>query len=109
MGAGIVEFDREAVKAGLAEGTILLVDVREPHERAAGHIPGSVGMALSAFDPGALAEAEGRLVVFACNSGVRTLKAIAMARAAGFDLNAHYPGSFRDWVMAGEPVAVDEA
>ncbi len=29
------------LKAGLADGSIVLVDVREPHEFAAGHIPGA--------------------------------------------------------------------
>jgi 3-mercaptopyruvate sulfurtransferase SseA len=32
---------RDEVKAGLADGSIALVDVREPHEFAAGHIPGA--------------------------------------------------------------------
>ena len=47
----IVDLDRQAVKAGLQDGSIVLVDVREPHEFAAGHIPGSVSMPLSVFDP----------------------------------------------------------
>ena len=38
---GVVDLDREAVKSGLADGSLVLVDVREPHEFAAGHIPGS--------------------------------------------------------------------
>jgi rhodanese-related sulfurtransferase len=39
---GHVDLDREEVKRGLAEGSIHLIDVREPHEFAAGHIPGSI-------------------------------------------------------------------
>ena len=53
-GSPVVDLDREAVKRGLADGSILLVDVREPHEFAAGHIPGSVSMPLSTFDPDAI-------------------------------------------------------
>jgi rhodanese-related sulfurtransferase len=99
--APIVDLDREAVQSGLAGGSLVLVDVREPHEFAAGHIPGSVSMPLSRFDPGALPE--GR-VVFSCAAGVRSLRAAEFAQAAGRDLREHYRGGFKDWVEAGEPV-----
>ena len=52
----VIDLDREAVRQGLREGSILLVDVREPHEFAAGHIPGSVSHPLSTFDPSTLPE-----------------------------------------------------
>jgi rhodanese-related sulfurtransferase len=101
MIAPIVDVDRETVKAGLADGSIVLVDVREPHEFAAGHIPGSVSMPLSRFDPEALPE--GR-VVFSCASGIRSVRAAEFAQAAGRDLREHYRGGFKDWVQAGESV-----
>jgi rhodanese-related sulfurtransferase len=97
----IVDLDREAVKSGLAGGSLVLVDVREPHEFAAGHVPGSVSMPLSRFDPDALPE--GR-VVFSCAAGVRSVRAAQVAQAAGRDLREHYRGGFKDWVEAGEPV-----
>jgi rhodanese-related sulfurtransferase len=34
----------------LADGSVLLIDVREPNEFASGHIPGSVSFPLSDFD-----------------------------------------------------------
>jgi rhodanese-related sulfurtransferase len=98
----IVDLDRETVKTGLSDGSITLVDVREPHEFAAGHIPGSVSMPLSAFDPGALPE--GR-VVFSCAAGNRSVRAAEFAQAFGRDIREHYKGGFKDWVAAGEPVA----
>lgn len=104
MADDIIVLDREDVKQGLADGSILLVDVREPHEWAAGHIPGTVSMPLSRFDPAELAERGGLRVVFSCASGARTLRAIAIAREEGHDFNCHYAGSYRDWVTAGEPV-----
>ncbi|HEV2560108.1 MAG TPA: rhodanese-like domain-containing protein [Microvirga sp.] len=97
----IVDLDREAVKEGLAAGTLTLVDVREPHEFAAGHIPGSLSMPLSAFDPASLPE--GR-VVFSCAAGIRSQRAAEFAQAAGRDLREHYKGGFKDWVQSGEPV-----
>lgn len=101
----VVDLDRDDIKRGLADGSLLLVDVREPHEFAAGHIPGSVSHPLSQFDPAALPEAEGRRIVFSCRSGNRSVTAIERARAAGLDLREHYRGGFKDWSESGEPVA----
>lgn len=103
----VVDLDRETIKQGLSNGTLLLIDVREPHEFARGRIPGSVSHPLSAFDPEALRAliaADGRRAVFSCASGVRSIHAIAAAQEAGLDLNEHYAGAFKDWYGSGEPV-----
>jgi rhodanese-related sulfurtransferase len=104
-GERVVDLDRDEVKRGLAEGSLLLVDVREPHEFAAGHIPGSVSHPLSGFDPSALPVEEGRRIVFSCASGVRSVRAIEFAQGSGLDLREHYKGGFKDWSASGEPVA----
>lgn len=104
---GIVDLDRAAVKAGLADGTLLVVDVREPHEYAQGHIPGSVSFPLSQFDPEALrrlVQEDGRRPVLSCAAGVRSARALEYAQACGLPLSEHYVGGFKDWAMAGEPV-----
>jgi rhodanese-related sulfurtransferase len=98
------DFTLDELKDGLASRSILLVDVREPHEFAQAHIPGAVNVPLSIFDPGAIAPQPGQTVVFSCRSGVRTLKAIAASRAAGLRYDAHFPGSMLEWTAAGEPV-----
>ena len=41
------------LKQGLADGSILLVDVREPNEWDAGHIAGAILHPMSSFDPDA--------------------------------------------------------
>ncbi|MET0605191.1 MAG: rhodanese-like domain-containing protein [Beijerinckiaceae bacterium] len=102
---GVIEVDFDEVTKGMADGTMLLVDVREPHEYAAGHIPGAILFPLSTFEPDDLpAPAPGQTIVFACRTGSRTLRAIAAAQAAGLDLRTHYKGSFTDWVARGGPV-----
>lgn len=103
----VVDLDRETIKRGLAEGSLLLIDVREEHEFARGHIPGSVSMPLSTFDPQtlrALIGGDGRRPVFSCASGVRSVHALAAAQGAGLDLAEHYAGAFKDWYAAGEPI-----
>ncbi len=96
---------REELKQGLADGSITLIDVREPNEYAAGHIPGAILLPLSRFDPALLPNEPGKRVVFSCRSGLRTQRAIEMARLGGRrDACAHYAGSMNDWLAAGEPV-----
>ncbi|MCA0399579.1 MAG: rhodanese-like domain-containing protein [Proteobacteria bacterium] len=100
----ITDLARDDIKSGLAAGTMLVVDVREPHEYAAGHIPGAINMPLSAFDPRRLPMDEGKRTVLSCAAGVRSMQAAMLARSAGVAIDAHYRGGFKDWLMAGEPV-----
>jgi rhodanese-related sulfurtransferase len=94
------------LKAGLADGSIILIDVREPHEYAVGHIKGSSLNPLQSFDPAALPPAEsGKRIVFSCRSGRRSISALGLAQQAGrSDIRAHYPGGILGWEGAGEPV-----
>jgi rhodanese-related sulfurtransferase len=98
----VIDLDRDTVKRGLADGSIVLVDVREPHEFAAGHIPGSLSHPLSSFDPMSLPE--GKRVVLSCAAGIRSARAVEFAQAFGRNVTEHYKGGFKDWVEAGEPV-----
>ena len=103
----VVDLDRDAIKSGLADGTLLVIDVREPHEYEAGHIPGSVTHPLSGFDPAALAALmaeDGRRPVFSCAAGVRSVHALAAAQNAGLPIETHYRGGFKDWYGFGEPI-----
>lgn len=98
------DLDIDDIKAGLADDTILIVDVREPHEFAAGHIPGSVSLPLSRFDPADLPNEPGKRIVLSCAAGVRSLRALEFAQAAGLAVDSHYIGGFKDWVMQGQAV-----
>ncbi len=100
----VIDLDTDAVKAGLADGTILIVDVREPQEFAAGRIPGAILRPLSQFDPADLPAAPGRRIVFSCAAGVRSRHALAFAQSAGLDLDSHYPGGFKEWATRGEEI-----
>ena len=101
----ITDLTTQDVAAGLADGSLLLVDVREPHEFAAGHIPGSVLVPLSSFDAADVPVNSGRRVVFYCAAGVRSVRAVEMAQRAGLPLDTHYKGGFKAWASAGMPIA----
>ncbi|MBP1183027.1 rhodanese-related sulfurtransferase [Methylobacterium sp. PvR107] len=103
----VVDLDREAIKRGLSEGSMLVIDVREPHEYEAGHIPGAVSHPLSSFDPQAVAALiadDGRRPVFSCASGVRSVHALMAAQNDGVAITEHYKGGFKDWYGAGETI-----
>ncbi len=100
----VTHLDLDTVKAGLVDGSMLVVDVREPHEYAMGHIPGAVLMPLSQFDPGKLPITSGKRLVFSCAAGVRSIQALAIAQDAGLTLTEHYRGGFKEWAGMGERV-----
>jgi rhodanese-related sulfurtransferase len=93
----------EEVARGLAEDSMLLVDVREPNETALERYPGAVIVPLSTFDPSQIPDPEGRQVVFACRSGRRSVTASQAAQAQGRPYDAHLAGGILAWKAAGLP------
>lgn len=91
------------VARGMTEGRILLVDVREPNETAAESYPEGVVVPLSAFDPDAIPDPQGRQVVFACRSGKRSVTASLAAQARGYPYDSHLAGGIIGWKAAGLP------
>jgi rhodanese-related sulfurtransferase len=98
----IVDFDdfEEAVGAG----AWTVVDVREPHEFAAGHIPNALNLPLSRFDP--LELPEGKPVVLICQAGGRSKNALSRARAIGRGDVRHYAGGMNGWRTRGGDVTL---
>lgn len=91
------------VEGRLARGEILLIDVREPAEFSAERITGAVSFPLSSFDPAKLPDAAGRLVVFQCGVGKRSMMALTLAQQAGLPLDTHLAGGLQAWKAAGLP------
>jgi rhodanese-related sulfurtransferase len=91
------------VARGVAENAMMLVDVREPNETAVERFPNAVILPLSAFDPAAIPDPEGRQVVFACRSGRRSVTASQAAQAAGLPYDAHLAGGILAWKARGHP------
>jgi len=100
--------DPETARRLVQSGDAVLIDVREPMERARERIAGSLSMPLSAFDPAA-PNLRDRVVVFHCKSGGRTRS--NAPRLASVDCREAYvlEGGLDAWTRAGFPVEVDRS
>ncbi len=94
--AAAVDFEtfRDLVRTGEAA----IVDVREAHEFAQGHVEGARNLPLSRFDPSALPQGP---VVLMCLSGARSAQALQIARAAGREDVRNYRESLHGWRARG--------
>ncbi len=89
------------MRDGLARGTLLLIDVREPLEFVEARIPGALLFPLSTFDARNLPDAGGKQIVFSCRSGHRSITAFTQANAGGIAAHGHLEGGIRAWIAAG--------
>lgn len=84
---------------GAGDG-VSVIDVREPHEHAAGAIPGSTLVPLSSLRAGTGAAgipASGPLVLY-CAVGARSAEALRILREAGRADAAHLAGGIQAWL-----------
>ncbi|MFF9570480.1 rhodanese-like domain-containing protein [Streptomyces sp. NPDC014685] len=96
------EVDLEVFAAELAAGAFVL-DVREPDEYLAGHVPGVHSAPLSAFDSVPYALPTGGPVYVICASGNRSLWAAAQLVARGVDALSVTDGT-AGWARTGRPL-----
>jgi len=99
----VKNLDVDEVARGLREGTMLLVDVREPNETAVESYPDAVIVPLSSFDPAQIPDPQGKRVVFACRSGRRSVTASLAAQDGGYPYDSHLAGGILAWKAAGLP------
>lgn len=101
----VPETDVTRAAARADAGEVLLLDVREDNEWAAGHAPQAVHAPMSRLS---LADVPvGRPVVAVCRSGNRSGRATAALVAAGRDV-VNMTGGMKDWAAAGLPVVQDD-
>jgi rhodanese-related sulfurtransferase len=92
-------------KSLVDQGRAVLVDIREMHEHARENIAGAALAPLSRIGAGdAEAAAQGKLVIFHCQSGMRT--ATNAGRLAGICRGEAYvlAGGLNAWKAAGLPL-----
>lgn len=100
--------DAEALKQWIDQDAVTLVDVREPSEYAAQHIPGAVLVPLSRFSPAQIPVVQDKKLVLYCRSGNRSGQAAQRLLQAGFEDVTHLSGGLPDWVEKGFPLQIDK-
>jgi len=99
--------DARTLRDWIEKNEALLIDVREAHEYARGHIPGSVPKPLSRLGSEDLPEADGRKVVVCCASGARSLIAAEKLLAAHYGGVFNLHGGMSGWQLAGFDIEQD--
>jgi rhodanese-related sulfurtransferase len=96
------EIDVQRFAAAHADGALVL-DVREPHEYVAGHVPGARLLPLGTVSARAGDLPTDRQVFVICASGNRSCTAAGLLAAAGVDAVSVIGGT-NAWSRSGRPV-----
>lgn len=88
------------------DGKVLLVDVREAHEWAAGHVPGAHHAPLSSLAQTAASIPTDKPVVFYCMMGGRSAKAVELCGQLGLPHHTHVGGGIGAWRAHGLPIVM---
>ena len=83
--------------------TFTLVDVRDPQEFSAGHIPGAINIPSDKFAAGSAVLDKNKLIVVYCNSGGRSYT--AYRKLQKLDHSKIGQSIFADWQKARLPLA----
>lgn len=90
----------------LAGQDATLVDVREPDEYAAGHIPGAIQIPLGTLQANLERIPRDRPVITYCAAGERSTSAASILERNGFAAVRNLEGGIEAWRAAGQRVAV---
>ncbi len=88
-----------------ADAQAQVVDVREPAEYGAGHIPGAINIPLRTLTQHLDQIERDRPVVLYCSSGYRSAMGVVSLHLLGYDNVQGFPPSFGGWKAAGEAVS----
>ncbi len=90
-----------------AAGEIELVDVREPREREAGHVPGSKHIEFAQLSQQAESIDRDKPLVLYCRMGGRSGVALQAFKASGYDVH-HMDGGLLAWADKGLPLEPED-
>lgn len=103
--AQIREIGIGEAKVFMAQGAVVL-DVREPEEFAAGHLPGALHIPRGILEfktPSVLQDATKTVLVY-CKTGGRSALATHALNRMGYSAALSLAGGFDNWAAQGEPV-----
>lgn len=105
-----IDLQPAELKAQIAQGDAVLIDVREPFEHRAEWVEGAVLMPLDTLDPEAIRQRfPGKQIIFHCAGGKRSAKACAAFAQGQSDPTYHLAGGIEAWKQAGLPTLSPKA
>lgn len=94
----------------LSNSAAQLIDVRDHHEWAAGHVDGSRSVPLEQLRADPERElAPGAPIIFICARGSRSLTAAKLAERLGYETIYNVEGGTAAWARAGLPLVAQRA
>jgi rhodanese-related sulfurtransferase len=103
--AGFYKIDDVAgLKRLQANAQAQVIDVREPTEYGAGHIPGAINLPLRTLAQHLDQIEQDRPVVLYCSSGYRSAMGVVTLHLLGYDNVQGFPPSLAGWKAAGESI-----
>jgi rhodanese-related sulfurtransferase len=94
-----------ALKARIASGNPLLVDLRSPADYRRGHIPAAINLPLQDLVHQLEALPRDRDVVLYCASGYRSALGVMALHLHGYERVRGFAPGFAGWTAADQPVA----
>jgi len=97
FGFGVKTISIEQLAARMSEGDPLVIDVREPSEFAAGHVPGARNIPLAQLAARAQKLDPAAETLLICQSGHRSARAAKQLKRAGFEHAFTVKGGTQAW------------
>lgn len=94
---------RDLLASEHSAADLTLIDVREPHEFNASHLPGACNIPLAEVERRLVELEGGRTPIFVCRSGRRSLMACALAMRRGMPAPANLEGGLLAWAAEVDP------
>jgi rhodanese-related sulfurtransferase len=101
-----IEVSPEQTAKALADGSALVIDVREQYEWDAGRIEGTIHIELERLASNAVKIDRDKPVIFHCRLGARSAMAAQAFRAAGYEAYS-LDGGIQRWHDEGRPLSPD--
>ncbi len=102
-----IEVTPEQAQQAIADGTAILVDVREDYEWDAGRIGGSEHIELERLASKSDDLPKDSTIIFSCRLGARSAMAAQAFRGAGFDAWS-MAGGLERWHAEGRPLVPED-
>ncbi len=96
----------DAVPAADVPDGAWLLDVREPQEWTAGHVPGAWHIPLGQINSRSGEIPRDEMIYVICRSGARSARAVAALTGAGWQAR-NVAGGMQDWAAAGKPMIAE--